>query len=459
MANQETFSSQQRIRSQLLESLEKKITSNEDNFEGLKTYKQNWSSFIYRIPVETRKVDERAYTPSVVSIGPLHRGSEHLKAMEEDKLSYMQYLFLHFTDAAERLERCVDAMFDNESYARTWYAELKIRVDNAESARVKFAEMMLIDGCFILELLFKNYIRSTNPTIRDPILDNYSMTAAVRHDLMRLENQIPFFVLDTLFNLTVASLLKDYEISLKGCIFLFFGGMIGLQRIPNPNPVNPIHILDLLHRCYWPSGDLNYPSATSQSKFEYSATQLDLAGVKFKAAVSEINNLFKVNFRIDHSCFHVFTSGCFEIPPFSITSSTEPFLRNLIAMEEFYFDGRFRYFTSHAFLMDKLINTAKDVDLLVQAGVIRNYLGSSEEVAHLYNNICNNVYVGGFHFNEPCNQVTDYCNLFWPRCVARLNRDYFGNPWTGLSVFAAIFIFVLSSLQTIYAILAYYGKN
>ncbi|XP_059633164.1 UPF0481 protein At3g47200-like [Cornus florida] len=446
------------IKTLLSQSLKTKIISNNDNFEGLKTYKQNWASFIYRIPVEIRKVDERAYTPSVVSIGPLHRGREHLKAMEADKLSYMQYLFIHFTDATARQERCVNAMLYNESDARTWYADLKIRVDNGDSARAEFAEMMLIDGCFILQLLFKNYQRSKDLNIKDPILDNYSMTSAVRHDLMRLENQIPFFVLDILFNLTLADLLiQQYQISLKGCILLFFKGMIGTEKIPNLNPVNTIHILDLLHRCYWPSGQL-LPSATSESKFEYSATQLDLAGVMFKPAPSQINSLFEVNFHIDHSCCHLFRSGCFEIPPFSITSSTEPFLRNLIAMEQFYSDGN-RYFTSYAFLMDKLLNTAKDVDLLVQAGVIRNYLGSSEEGAHLYNNICKNVYVGGFHFNEPCNQVTDYCNLFWPRCVARLNRDYFGNPWTGLSVFAAIFIFVLSSLQTIYTILSYYGKK
>jgi len=36
---------------------------------------------IYRVPMRFRVLNEKAYTPQVVSIGPLHHGREELKAM------------------------------------------------------------------------------------------------------------------------------------------------------------------------------------------------------------------------------------------------------------------------------------------------------------------------------------------------------------------------------------------
>ncbi|XP_059668886.1 UPF0481 protein At3g47200-like [Cornus florida] len=365
--------------------------------------------------------------------------------MENEKYSYMQRLFFRCQNHKQTRENCVNAMFEMESEVRKRYAGLNIVDENEEAAKVKLLEMILVDGCFIIELLYKNYKRSTSThMIIDSILDNYSMKSAVQHDLIRLENQIPFFILDKLFSLTVKTI---DQFSLRECIFLFFKAMMGLPGIPKLDlEIMPLHILSFLHSCYVPWND-DSSLGTEQIKLKYSATQLDLAGVKFKPAGFEMN-LFNVNFYTDHSCFQVFRSSCFEIPPY------QTFLSNLIAFEQFS-PVRKRHFTSHAFLINKLINTTKEVDLLIEAGVIHNYLGSSEEVARLYNNVCKNVYVGSFYFTETCSQVTGYCNRFWPRCLAKLRRDYFGNPWTGISVLAAISIFVLTLLQTIYTLRSY----
>ncbi|KAL6202972.1 hypothetical protein ACLB2K_026676 [Fragaria x ananassa] len=40
---------------------------------------------IYRVPEKLRRLNENAYTPRVVSIGPFHHGKESLKPMEEHK--------------------------------------------------------------------------------------------------------------------------------------------------------------------------------------------------------------------------------------------------------------------------------------------------------------------------------------------------------------------------------------
>ncbi|KAI9195743.1 hypothetical protein LWI28_017671 [Acer negundo] len=46
---------------------------------------------IYRVPPGIRKGNEKLYTPKLVSIGPLHHGSNELQAMEEHKIRYLQH--------------------------------------------------------------------------------------------------------------------------------------------------------------------------------------------------------------------------------------------------------------------------------------------------------------------------------------------------------------------------------
>ncbi|CAN1835957.1 UPF0481 protein At3g47200 [Linum perenne] len=56
----------------------------------------------------------------------------------------------------------------------------------------KLAEIMLLDGCFILEL----FLRYSNSDLRlesDPIFTTSWMVLTLQRDLILLENQIPFF--------------------------------------------------------------------------------------------------------------------------------------------------------------------------------------------------------------------------------------------------------------------------
>lgn len=39
----------------------------------------------YRVAPKLRSVNEKAYTPQIVSVGPLHRGKLELQAMEDQK--------------------------------------------------------------------------------------------------------------------------------------------------------------------------------------------------------------------------------------------------------------------------------------------------------------------------------------------------------------------------------------
>ena len=45
---------------------------------------------IYKVPERLRELNEKAYTPRVVSVGPIHHGKDMLKAMEDHKRMYLQ---------------------------------------------------------------------------------------------------------------------------------------------------------------------------------------------------------------------------------------------------------------------------------------------------------------------------------------------------------------------------------
>ncbi|KAL8518908.1 hypothetical protein ACS0TY_010025 [Phlomoides rotata] len=50
------------------------------------------SHSIYKVPSPLRDVNNKAYEPEMVTIGPYHHGKDEFKPMEDMKLRYMQSL-------------------------------------------------------------------------------------------------------------------------------------------------------------------------------------------------------------------------------------------------------------------------------------------------------------------------------------------------------------------------------
>ncbi|KAE9447606.1 hypothetical protein C3L33_20494, partial [Rhododendron williamsianum] len=107
------------------------------------------SACIYRVPEYLRTLKESAYTPCLVAIGPLHREDKHLQTpMQHVKMSYTNYLL-------SRLELEEKTKF---KVVQECLAEMKTLVDKAKKCYAEEVtldeEMMLVDGCFILELFY-----------------------------------------------------------------------------------------------------------------------------------------------------------------------------------------------------------------------------------------------------------------------------------------------------------------
>ncbi|CAL5392087.1 unnamed protein product [Camellia sinensis] len=171
-----------------------------------------------------------------------------------------------------------------------------------------------------------------------------------------------------------------------------------------------------------------------------SAKELQEAGIKFKKI--EGRNMFNIRF----------VNRTMEIPTLKIEDDTECFFRNLIAYEQYYPDTSWHHFTAYHKFMDCLVNTSKDVEILIHCGIIRSFLGENEVVATMLNKLGNNIIISDLGYEEVYNKVNEHCRGKWNTQFATLRRDYFNTPWAFISFLAAVVLLLLTVLQTIFSI-------
>ncbi|KAK9291213.1 hypothetical protein L1049_009401 [Liquidambar formosana] len=451
-----------------------------------------WSkgSSIHKVPNQLRKVDEEAYTPRIVSIGPFHsittKDRDHLLTMDKLKLLYTVYLVNRTTEPTKILYQCGDAIFDlADDRVRPSYAE-DIILD-----RRKLAGIMLVDGCFILELFFRSCYPSA-VTEEDPIFHNDWMVPDLQHDLALLENQIPFFILQDLFKNIVPLLKEEYNFinpsSVMDLALSFFN--LDPEAIQRSCSQDADHLLDLLHHSYVlmldsegsnPTHDQHVPvgddttarDASEESSrrtqnsvpvgkecrgFTKNATELLEAGIVFKKSDQEAREDDWL--KISH-----LRSGVITIPPLRIDERRKSLLRNLVAFEQCH-SSRGKKFTSYAILMNSLIHHPRDVELLMKKGIITNDLKEVEGVFAFFKNITVGVVTKNVYdcFGELCEGVNAYQESWghWHRLQAflmvrcrrymeELDRKYLSSPWTVIAFVAGFAGLFLTPPQTHYA--------
>ncbi|KAJ4722915.1 hypothetical protein OWV82_006346 [Melia azedarach] len=395
---------------------------------------------IVRVPAELRNVNEKAYEPVVLAIGPYHRGKNHLMAMEEHKLHYLKLLLERRGE--NNVTRYLNTMRTLEERARKCYTQpIGLETD-------QFVEMMLLDSCFITELLRK-YRRPELRDVNDPIFNLSWMTKKLARDLLLVENQIPFFVLQEFSGMT---LMPGEEKLFRPMIYSFFRILIPGHYCGqySDNSVQEIkHLLGFIHDSWLPSpSGMRSPEIVTEScdwDLIRCATELKEAGIKFMEVKGD--SLFDIRF----------DNGTLQIPRLIIEDDTESFLRNLIVYEQFSRDDNLNYVVDYMNFMDCLINSPKDVELLCQHGIIHNWLGDDEVVANMFNRLGDFVMVSDHNYYSEifCN-VNKHCGRRWNKWMAHLRHKYFNNPWALISFLAALSLLLLTSAQTLFTVLAYF---
>ena len=136
--------------------------------------------------------------------------------------------------------------------------------------------------------------------------------------------------------------------------------------------------------------------------------------------------------------------------------STGPKFFNLIAYEMCPDFENDYWVTSYISFLDSLIDEAKDVIDLRKEGILRNLLGSDEEVALVFNEIGTNLVPNPEIYRDVRSKIQKYHEKKRMTYINEVIHNHFSSPWTVVAFTAALFALILSIAQTVYSILAYY---
>ncbi|KAM7490251.1 hypothetical protein LguiA_033172 [Lonicera macranthoides] len=409
----------------------KLATSIENSIQGLPPIPPDCC--IYKVPPKLRSLHEKAYTPQVVSIGPFHHGKKEFEVMEEHKLRYL-HAFLNRANLS--LEDCITEMKKWERKACNYYAQ---KIDISDG---KFLKIILVDSCFIIEAMLASLGVGGGRLI--PYLPEEIFL--FQTDLILLENQIPFFVLDGLFQLAFPS---DHEemLFLKFSIDYFSNFMLIKDDNKLFNKVKVYlkmtgfevkHFVDLLRICFLPT-KLRARPLPDKVKLITICNALDLqeAGISLKG--SSGNTLLDIRY----------TKGVLEIPRLVVEESSEIVLINIVVLENclYTYDS---YIRDYVFFMHMLMDTPKDAELLIQNEIIENCLGDSKAVVTLFNKVGYEVLINdsSYYFFDISKKINAYRIVSRHTWMATFKRDYCSTPMRIAYTIVAVLLVVLTLMQT-----------
>ncbi|CAO2142406.1 unnamed protein product [Urochloa humidicola] len=208
---------------------------------------------VFRVPPYLRAPNPVAYTPGLVAIGPLHakdageRGRLHPE--NRLKVSYLDSLISRgYPSGASGhhavIQSYVRLVATREREARAMYA-----AEDVDDLTTKdFIEMLVLDGCFILEHLVNVATGREEPMLHAIPFGPVQLSV----DLVLAENQIPFFVLIDLIGGTLLpefnSTPYDPPLLLMKLVLYYLAGERGRDMSDELPPAGDVS--DILHLLY-----------------------------------------------------------------------------------------------------------------------------------------------------------------------------------------------------------------
>lgn len=411
------------------------------------------SCCIFRIPDSLAEVNPTAYKPKVVSIGPYHYGEKHLRMIQQHKIRFLQL----FADKARMngIEESVlyKAVSDLEGGIRFSYSEELIQ-DGFD-----LVPMMILDGCFILMLLL---IVSGNIELddkMDPIFTIPWILPSIQSDLILLENQVPFFVLQTLFETSKMGFSGD----LNRMAFDFFDYSIDKPERywEKHRNLEARHLLDLIRMTFIPTTrsmgesedfqlikreSVRIPSSELTSQLILSAKRLRLQGIKFRLR-SDADSILDIRLQ----------NNRLQIPLLRLDGFISSIFLNCVAFEQFYTKSS-NHITSYVVFMGCLLNGEEDATFLSNdKRIIENYFGNENEIAQFFKTICKDVVfdIRRSYLWDVFDGVNQYTSKWYNGVWAGFRHTHYESPWTCLSSSAVVFVILLTMLQATVAILSF----
>ncbi|XWS08495.1 hypothetical protein CRYUN_Cryun40dG0007300 [Craigia yunnanensis] len=403
------------------------------------------ASCICRVNKNLLEKNENQYIPQKISIGPFHQDNNNLKFMEVHKWRYLYSLLNRKPHLEATLDKCVKTLRELEHKARLCYEDHEqIKLSSNE-----FVELMLVDSGFLIELFLKYAIKGLKRR-GDYVFNTSGLLYELRCDMLLLENQIPYFILQRLFE--VVPIPERCKLSLTELAFRFFRDMIpGDHRLHLEKfGQEGNHLLDLIRHCFLPT----IPRVKVKQEEEirgllYKATKLKAAGIKLKKASTE--DLLDIKF----------VKGVLEIPPMEVHQYTERLFRNLIAFEQSGSEST-RHISSYVLVMKSLLQDERDVKLLKRKQILANYdVIEKKQVTTLFQrlweemNVTENV--NKFYYDGLCEQVKEYKRTSWQlRHWKPMTPRYLQQPLPRIVIVIAVLFILLILVGALFSIISFF---
>ncbi|KAH9303346.1 hypothetical protein KI387_014929 [Taxus chinensis] len=412
---------------------------------------------IFTVPKILIDFNRHAYVPQAVSIGPSYHANKDLSDMDSHKLRAAQKMMGRIPPGTGTdINFVVSEIEKMDGQIRGAYE--KILDCNSET----LAWMMLLDASFLLELLRtlagKDHFDSSesNSMYFEPLFDENrikSVGFSVLGDIIKLENQIPLFVLAKILELEAGSekeaqtMLFQLLLNAASTFFPFKNPQLSLFERNSPF-IGRDHFLSFLHGI-----TLSFFCGAKSS----SSSSLSTAETRFNQVLPSVSRLWKGGICIrpctgdgGNALRFDKEESALYLPVIKISENTETVVRNLMAMEAF-LPSELQVVSCYVGLMNSLIYTEQDATSLRMAGILCIYVGNDEQAAQLWDGLCKGMSISSL---QPLKllkkEIMECYRAKWRARMIEFYMNRFTRPWrTTVSVIVATCIFVFTFAQAL----------
>ncbi|VAH00453.1 unnamed protein product [Triticum turgidum subsp. durum] len=283
---------------------------------------------MHKVPPSLIDVFPRYKEPLTVAIGPYHHGA-HPGLLEAERMKHVAATQC-MRESTRSLQEMYNAVFFVLPDARNLYHQdnpAKFRDDN-------FLPMMFLDACFLVQYMRWYYV---NDDDMDEALNNYFF-ANYEHictDIMKLENQIPWVVVQAIFHFMPAAPAspwpwEDFVIAmrrgLKNQTDDRKSKEDGIVVVPE---YKPPHLLGLVWFYVVGKDEKDeLPLGNRPISLSMSVAELDAVGITFKPEAETEEGLVDMGLHSKPPFF-----GVLSVPPLCLTDRNATWLVNMAAFE------------------------------------------------------------------------------------------------------------------------------
>lgn len=443
-------------KSKFLSTVELELAEVAKSEESLRS---NSEICIYQVPHGLKEGNEKACNPRAVDLALYRRSDKHLRIQDKDKWRAF-YMALQ-TERGKKpasvdainpgndLNSYLNALNNLEERARKCYEKPSPRNGKEPITILEgpdLSKRTKLNGCFVIEMLMGAHDGfETIGYRKDDFVFSYSMLNYIQRDMIKMENQIPFFVLDAVVGFHhgklnheggTAPLIPKLETNssrdLVGLITYFFDSLMprpteqtnatpteqtnGVPAAEQTNATSTeqsndvpagFHCLDVYRR-YLKTGLLDNDS-TQDGPLPKRRMQLIPCATLLRDAGFTLKTI-KTDCFLDIK----FKKRTLQIPYLKIHEGTKSLFLNLIAFEQRH-PGCSRTFTSYVCFIDNLIRSTEDVAFLRYCGIIENNTGKDDEVLKLLHSLLQDVVfdLESCYLKKLSQEVTQHYNSWW----------------------------------------------